>query len=223
MNRDRLWGLIWIAAVGTVVLLSTLLGIVPKVEESNTAAHELTTVEAQNTKHEAALATLKADFANIDELRDDLADVQLGIPLAADIPAFVVQLDAIAAQHQVTLDQISISDGTGYVPVEPVAAATGTDATTDAGAVASTDESVATAVPTSPGLTPATYISIPVSIEASGTSSTVLDFLAGLQYGNRIIAINTFSIDAGTTSDIVTISIVAEIYVLTDPSAQAAE
>ena len=31
MNRDRLWGLIWIAAVGTVVLLSTLLGIVPKV------------------------------------------------------------------------------------------------------------------------------------------------------------------------------------------------
>ena len=149
--------------------------------------------------------------------------MQLGIPLAADIPAFVVQLDAIAAQHQVTLDQISISDGTGYVPVEPVAAATGTDATTDAGAVASTDESVATAVPTSPGLTPATYISIPVSIEASGTSSTVLDFLAGLQYGNRIIAINTFSIDAGTTSDIVTISIVAEIYVLTDPSAQAAE
>ena len=216
MNRERLWGLTWIAAMGTVVLLGTLLGLVPKVEESNAAARELTMVEAQNTKLEASLATLNDDFANIDELRDDLADVQLGIPPAADIPAFVAQLATIAAQHQVTLDQISISDGTGYAPVAPVATATGAAATT---AAATTDASTATVVPASPALTPATYISVPVSIEASGTSSTVLDFLAGLQYGNRIIAINTFSTDAGTSSDIVTISIAAEIYVLTDPSA----
>ena len=220
MNRERLWGLTWIAAMGTVVLLGTLLGLVPKVEESNAAARELTMVEAQNTKLEASLATLNDDFANIDELRDDLADVQLGIPPAADIPAFVAQLAAIAAQHQVTLDQISISDGTGYAPVAPVATATGAAATT---AAATTDASTATVVPASPALTPATYISVPVSIEASGTSSTVLDFLAGLQYGNRIIAINTFSTDAGTSSDTVTISIAAEIYVLTDPSAKAAE
>ena len=220
MNRERLWGLTWIAAMGTVVLLGTLLGLVPKVEESNAAARELTMVEAQNTKLKASLATLNDDFANIDELRDDLADVQLGIPPAADIPAFVAQLAAIAAQHQVTLDQISISDGTGYAPVAPVATATGAAATT---AAATTDASTATVVPASPALTPATYISVPVSIEASGTSSTVLDFLAGLQYGNRIIAINTFSTDAGTSSDTVTISIAAEIYVLTDPSAKVAE
>ena len=220
MNRERLWGLTWIAAMGTVVLLGTLLGLVPKVEESNAAARELTMVEAQNTKLKASLATLNDDFANIDELRDDLADVQLGIPPAADIPAFVAQLAAIAAQHQVTLDQISISDGTGYAPVAPVATATGAAATT---AAATTDASTATVVPASPALTPATYISVPVSIEASGTSSTVLDFLAGLQYGNRIISINTFSTDAGTSSDTVTISIAAEIYVLTDPSAKAAE
>lgn len=219
MNRDRLWGLIWVVAVAAIVLLGTFLGIIPQAEAAKAASRELTTVEAQNTEHELALAALKADFAHIDELKDDVAELQLGVPLAADIPAFVAQLDAIGAQTQVTLEQISISDGTGYVPVEPVAAAAG-DATTD---TASTDAAVATAVPTSSRLTATTYISVPVSIEASGTSSSVLDFLSGLQYGDRIIAINSFSTDAGTTPDSVTVSIAAEIYVLVDPFATPAE
>lgn len=225
MNRDRLWGLTWIATVAAVVILGTLLGIVPKAEESNAAAREVTALESQNAEHEVALETLKEEFASIDELRDDLTDLQLGIPLAADIPAFVAQLGAIAAQYQVTLDQISISDGTGFVPVEAVAVAEGDAATTDAAATdaASTDTSTATALTMSPRLSPENYISVPVSIEASGTSATVLDFLSGLQYGDRIIAINTFSTVAGSTADAVTVSISAEIYVLVDPFGTATE
>ncbi|TFB73666.1 hypothetical protein E3O06_07480 [Cryobacterium glaciale] len=219
MNRDRLWGLIWIAAVAAVVLLGTLLGIVPKIEEANAASRELTTVEAQNAEHEVALATLKDEFAHLDELKDDLEELQVGIPLAADIPAFVAQLDAIAARHQVTLDQISISDGTGFVPIEPVVVAEEDAAAAD---TASTDTESTAALTMGPRLSPENYISVPISIEASGTSATVLDFLSGLQYGDRIIAISTFFTDSGDAAETVTVSISAEIYVLVDPFAKAA-
>ena len=225
MNRDRLWGLAWIAAVAAVVVLGTMLGIVPKAEEAKAASRELATVEAQNVEHELALAALQDQYASIDDLKDDLADLQLGIPLAADIPAFVAELSAIATQYQVTIEQISIADGTGYVPTEPVVAtdtaATDTAATdttaTDAAATA------ATGIDANSRVTAATYISIPVSIEATGTGSAVLEFLSGLQYGDRIIAINSFATDAAVTADVVTVSIEAEIYVLVDPTATTAE
>ncbi|SDM85691.1 hypothetical protein SAMN05216368_102402 [Cryobacterium flavum] len=221
MNRDRLWGLTWVAIVGAVVVFGTLLGIAPKVAEASAAARELTNVKAQNTQHELALATLKDEFAHIDVLKNNLAELQLGIPLTADIPAFVAQLDAIAAEHQVTLDQISISDGTGYVPIEPVAAPEAAAASTDA---ATADLAGADSAPTmSPRLSPANYISVPVSIEASGTNASVLDFLSGLQYGDRIIAIKTFSTGAGASAGEATVTIAAEIYVLVDPTAPAAE
>lgn len=226
MNRDRLWGLTWIVAVAAVVLLGTLLGIVPKVEEASAASRELTTVEAQNLEHEVALATLKDEFAHLDDLRDDLEELQLGIPLAADIPAFVAQLDTIATTYQVTLDQISISDGTGFVPIEPVVVA---EEDADAAAAAATDAPAADAANSTAALTmgarlsPENYISVPISIEASGTSATVLDFLSGLQYGDRIVAISSFSTDSAEAADTVTVSISAEIYVLVDPFATTAE
>lgn len=226
MNRDRLWGLTWIVAVAAVVLLGTLLGIVPKVEEASAASRELTTVEAQNLEHEVALATLKDEFAHLDDLRDDLEELQLGIPLAADIPAFVAQLDTIATTYQVTLDQISISDGTGFVPIEPVVVA---EEDADAADAAATDAPAADAANSTAALTmgarlsPENYISVPISIEASGTSATVLDFLSGLQYGDRIVAISSFSTDSAEAADTVTVSISAEIYVLVDPFATTAE
>lgn len=225
MNRDRLWGLTWIAAVAAVTLLGTLLGIVPKVEEASAASRELTTVAAQNAEHELALEALKDEFAQIDALRNDLKELQVGIPLAADIPAFVAQLDAIADRYQVTLDQISISDGTGFLPIEPIAVAAEDAAVTDTAATdtASTDTESTAALTMGPRLSPENYISVPISIEASGTSATVLDFLSGLQYGDRIIAISTFSTDSAEAADTATVSISAEIYVLVDPFATAAE
>ena len=228
MNRDRLWGLAWIAAVAAVVLLGTLLGLVPKVEEARAAARDITAVEDQNTMHEFALAALKVDYKRIDELKKDLVDLQVEVPLTASIPSFLAQLDATAAQHQVTLNQITVSDGTGYAapiavaaPVAdatPVPAAAPVAEATPVPAVAGV-ESIAAA---NPRLSAENYISVPISIEASGTSSTVLDFLSGLQYGDRIIAINSFSTSSGATVGVVTVTIEAEIYVLLAPTGTTA-
>jgi Tfp pilus assembly protein PilO len=221
-----LWGLVAIVVVGAVVILGSLLGVAPKLDEAKAASSELTQVEQQNTAHELALATLKSEFAQIDDLKNEVVELQLGIPLTADIPAFVDQLGASAAQYGVNLDQISISDGTGYLPGEAVAdtVETAADTTTEtdtaaAGAVAST---VVSAVAASPRLSPTTYISVPVSIEATGTNESVLQFLSALQHGQRIVAINSFSTDA-TDSAAVTLSVTAEIYVLVDPFAEFVE
>ena len=219
MNRDRIWGLIWIGAVAAVVVLGSLLGIAPKVAEAKAAVAELTIVQEQNAQHEAALVVLQEEYAQIASLKNDLVGLQRGIPLAADIPTFLAQLDSVAAENAVTLEQISVSDGAGYIPVELPTTA-GTDDAESAGEAA--EDSSPAPGEASARLSTANYISVPITIEASGTGDTVLDFLSGLQYGQRIIAINTFALSSGTSTDTVTVSISAEIYVLVDPFAEPA-
>lgn len=225
MNRDRLWNLIWGVAVLGVILLGTLLGVVPKIEEANAAVRDSTAIETQNAAYELKLASLKDDFAQIDELKADLAELQLGIPLGTDYPAFVAQLAAVADQYGITIDQIAISDGTGYAAV-PVAEVTDAAAADPSAATAAADAvpAAAEAVGTETGLAPServsstNYVSIPVSIEARGNATSVLDFISGMQHGNRIMAVTTLTTDATTADGVVTVEIAGEIYVLADPS-----
>ncbi len=217
MNRDRLWSLTWGVAVLGVILLGTTLGVVPKIEEANAAARDSTAIEAQNAVYEQELGSLKDDFAHIDELKADLAELQLGIPLGTDYPAFVAQLASVADQYGITLEQITISDGTGYTaaPVVDPAAADPVAADPTAADAVVAESGLAP----SERLSPTNYVSIPVSIEARGNASSVLEFISGMQHGNRIMAITTLTTDAIKVPGVVTTVIAGEIYVLADPSA----
>lgn len=243
MDINRLWVLGSVILIGATAVLGWVLGISPMLSESSVANAERVAVEAQNSTYESQAATLKKKFDGIGDLKSDLAALKLAVPEAADIPAFLAQLDAIAQQHQVTLTAISVSDAQPYVPV--VVAPVVTEATpaegtaptsTPAPTTAPTATEVAAALAPVPNklITASNFVSVPISLTVSGSYGNVMDFIEGLQKGERLVMVTTFATsaaeaapsatqDAANTppaaSDQVTTTISTLIYVLLDPAA----
>lgn len=249
MDRNRIWVIGAVLLIGVTGFLGWMLGISPKLSEARAADEERVSVETQNVGYEAQVATLKTQFESIGKLKSELAALQLAVPNAADIPAFVTQLDVISQQHQVTLTDITVNDAQPYVPVVVAApvAETAAPVASDAAAAAEAAPVVAPVAPTaldlgaalaptpSPLVTAANFVSVPVSLTVDGSYGSVLDFLEGLQKGTRLVMVTTFSTTgavagpvgdtteaaAPASSDQVTAKISGLLYVLLAPGAGA--
>ena len=230
MNVNRLWVLGAVLLMSVVALIGWSLGISPKLGEARDATAERVAVEAQNTSYELQLATLKQQFESIDGLRVDLADLRESVPQGANIPKFVGQLDSIALQNTVKLTAITVSDAQSYAaalattaapeaapPAEGAAAAAVPAEGTAAGATAAADA----AVPVAPVVTPAdNLIAIPISLSVEGGYQNVLDFISGLQQGERLVTVSAFGTTASADAPgMVTGTITALIYVLLNGAA----
>lgn len=248
MNLNRLWVFGSVILIAATAVLGWLLGISPKLIEASAADANRVVVETQNSASEGQVAALKKQFDNIGQLKNDLASLRSAVPNAAEIPAFVAQLDAIAEQHQVTLAAMVVSDAQLYVPV-PVVAPGAAGAAPVGGAApaptpaptptAPTAAEVAAAAAPVPGkaITATNFVSVPISVSVTGSYPDILDFIEGLQKGTRLVMVTKFataaadspsgatSASTGTaapaTSDTVTTTISALIYVLLDPAAAA--
>ncbi|TFD66910.1 hypothetical protein [Cryobacterium ruanii] len=198
--------------IGASVVFGGLLGIAPKLEEIQAATTQREAVLAQNSKHEADLIVLKRDFAGIAELRSHLATLQTAVPVDAGIPEFLDELEVIARQNGIVLKSLTVSDAVAYQPAAQPAA--GTDALADTGTAAAADASAASAQSSS--LTPENYLAVSVSMSLAGAHSNLFDFVAGLQGGQRSIAISTLATDTGDGSVENEMTILGTIYVLVD-------
>ena len=228
MNVNRLWVLGAVLLMSVVALMGWSLGISPMLSESRDATAERVAVEAQNTSYELQLATLKQQFESIDDLRLDLADLRQAVPQGANIPQFVGQLDSIALQNTVALTTITVSDAQSYAsalattaapeaapPAEGAAAAVPAEDAAAAGAAADP------AVPVTPAVAPAdNLIAVPISLSVEGGYQNVLDFISGLQQGERLVTVNAFGTTATADAPgMVTGTITALIYVLLNDAA----
>lgn len=228
MDRNRWWILGTVLLIGIVGGMGWLLGISPKLDETRAASMEQVAVEAENASYEIQLASLKKQFEGIDNLRADLAALRQAVPSQADIPVFIGQLDSIAQQDQVTLTAISVSDAQPYLPEVADPAVVAPPSTNG-----SADRSEPTPSPTGPGettlsgaaqrdlVTAEKFVAIPISLTVDGSYGNVLDFIEGLQKGDRLVMVTTFDVTAAAaeTPDSVTATIAAFIYVLLDPIA----
>ena len=227
MNVNRLWVLGAVLLMSVVALMGWSLGISPKLGEARDATAERVAVEAQNTSYELQLATLKQQFESIDDLRVDLADLRESVPQGANIPQFVGQLDSIALQNTVKLTTITVSDAQSYAAAlattaapeaAPPAAGAAAAAVPAAGAAAATADA---AVPVAPVVTPAdNLIAIPISLSVEGGYQNVLDFISGLQQGERLVTVSAFGTTASADApSMVTGTITALVYVLLNGAA----
>ncbi|TFD59866.1 hypothetical protein E3T39_09270 [Cryobacterium suzukii] len=215
MTRNRLFGAVLILIIGASVVLGGMLGIVPKLDEIQAANAQREVVLAQNIQHEADLIVLKRDFAGIAELRTYLTTLQSGVPVDAGIPDFLDELEVIARQNSVTLDSLVISDAVAFQPAAELATESGGSAETGTG----TDLAVASAVPAaSTVLTAENYLAVTVSMTIAGAHSNLFDFVAGLQHGERSIAISTVATANGEGAIVNEMTVVGTIYVLLDPN-----
>ena len=234
MDAKRLWTIGAVLAMVVVVAAGWFLGIQPQLTEASTASQNLATAQTQNAAAANSLAKLKADHEGIAELKKSVESLRQSVPSSAQLSAFVTELDLLGGEHQVEVKSISVSDAKPYTPPAPVAVAPapGTPAAPTASPSPSPSSApvasapmapTAPAVVTNPRITAANFVAIPVALKVSGTYSKVLDFVKGLQAGERLFLVTTFATtelkDPTSAASQVSASVGGLVYVLLDNGA----
>lgn len=230
MDKNRLWMIGSVLVMAVVLVGGALLGLQPQLAAAAAANEQRISVEASNAGQAAVLAQLKKDFEGIDALKAELAPLSASVPSGTRMPAFVKQLDALAGMTQVTLDGFTVSEATPYAPVEAPAATVA-----DPAAAAAAPPTDAAAVPTA-GVPPVrneqitadNFASMAVTVTVSGSYGNALNFVNGLQNGERLFLVSgltTTSQDAGeeeSNGGNVSAVITGLVYVLVPPAAPGA-
>ncbi|TFB87091.1 hypothetical protein E3O44_08055 [Cryobacterium algoricola] len=218
MDKNRIWMIGSVLVMVAVVGLGLLLGIQPQLAAVATADDARVGVEATNASQAAVLAKLQADFAGIDTLKADLVPLEASVPSGTQMPRFVNQLDALAKSTSVTLTGMTVADAVPYAAPAPLAS-TGTAGT-----------AVVAAPPVTNSLITATnFASLAVQITVVGSFDHSLDFVNGLQSGERLFLVTgltTSKAEAdpaakGKASTDVTAVITGFVYVLVPPATAA--
>lgn len=220
MNTNRIWMIGTGIAIVAVVIVGWFLGISPVVQQSHNARSEQASLALSNGTSEARVAALKKKFANISELEASLDSLTESVPIEANIPVFLREVNDLTASSGVTLGTVSIGDAQSYVPPVTANATSRTDTATaspspspSASASASSGET-AVVTPVVTGAA-ARLVQVPVTVSVSGDYSKVMTFLGGVQNGSRLYFVNTVNVvQAGDDSTEFTGTIAGFVYVL---------
>jgi Tfp pilus assembly protein PilO len=186
VSNNRLWIIGTALLVVATVALGWLLGISPQLKEAAKAASDTAAVDAQNVVNNAELERLKKQFAQIDDIRAEVDELNVSVPPTLDITSFLRQIDALATEHGVTVQGVTPTDAATFVPSEDEAAAeTETPAPVppadDPAALAAEAVAAATA-----NVADGQLITVGISVVVTGTYDQVLAFTRGLQLGDRL-------------------------------------
>jgi len=205
MDRNKWWLVGAVLVIGLALLTGWSLGISPQLRSAQDTRTEQVSIDAQNVSSEALLASLQEQFDGLDDLENELAKLRKSIPNAAELPEFFRQIDAVAAEQQVSVASITAADAQPVIILDAPAA----------------DDAAAT-TPTTV-LSPEQFVTVPVTITVEGGYDSALAFVHGLQLGERVLTITNISTQplAGEeTSEAVTATISGLVYVLLDASSQ---
>lgn len=205
--------------MAVVVVGGWFLGIQPQLSAANAAGESRTTEAAQNAASERLLTTLKRDFEGIGELKNSNATLRRSVPSSAQLSTFVTELDALSGQNGVAVTTITVSDAKAYTPPVIVAAAvtgaaagpTPSPSATAAPVVAAPVAPEAPLLVTNPKITAANFIAIPIELKISGPYANVLDFVKGLQAGERLFLVTNLSTAPPTVKTTVASTVDADI------------
>lgn len=199
MISNRIWVFGALLLSVAIVGLGWLLGISPKLAEIDVAIAERTSVEQQNQAHEAVIAMLKGQFAQIDETQSELDELQLSIPGTSQLGTFFDDTAALVASHGLILDNLTALEGAAYGgSVDP-------NAPTGGGAVQPGDGTAvdpnAPAAPVDAGLA-GRFFTIGIALKVLGTADQVFALTKAMQEDERLLLITDvdFTVDGGNQS-----------------------
>ncbi|MCU1525673.1 MAG: hypothetical protein JWO18_2567 [Microbacteriaceae bacterium] len=225
MNRDRLW-LIGIGILIFAVLVGGwFVGVSPIVDQASAADSQRANIAATNDSSAARISVLRQQFANIGELQGQLDKLKLSVPETSDTQAFLREIDSLTSQDQVQLTGVTFQNATAYVPPvsPPPRGSTGTGST----ATPSPSPSATASSPTS-GTTPARPAStsrlalIPVQLTVTGAYDAVMNFIGGIQMGQRLFLVTSTGITLSPSDGKFTGVMGGYIYALPTAAAAAA-
>jgi Tfp pilus assembly protein PilO len=183
-TNTRLWIIGSMLLVVAILAMGWFLGVAPKLAEAATAGQQQTSAEAQNVVHESEIAVIKKQFDQLPVLKSQLAILRAAVPEGNGMSAFLDELHALEQQNQVSLTDFKAGDGQPYTPVK-----------SDASTVSATN----------PLITPDNFVAIEVSLSVSGDDANVMQFIDGVQTGERLFLVTSLKLDqdkpdAATTS-----------------------
>lgn len=106
-NRTSRWSMATALICVVVLAASWFLLISPRRAEATQIRGQVTAAGEQASELEFQIAQLKAEFADLDERKAELAAIHEELPSAAEIPALVRELQTMAAASGVTLNSIT--------------------------------------------------------------------------------------------------------------------
>ncbi|MHB1234487.1 MAG: hypothetical protein ACYCZK_02310 [Microbacteriaceae bacterium] len=200
MEANRIWTIGSIVLMVVIVAAGWLLGIQPQLAAADAANQSRAQVHSSTVANQAVLEQLKKDYQGLDQLKQQLAALRQAVPAQADASAFVTELNALASAHQVTVKSIVVSDAKPYSPPPAAPASPAPSASPAPTASPSPAPPPAGTAPgaSNPQITAANFIVIPVQVTVSGPYGNVLDFVAGLQTGQRLFLVTAFSSGVAT-------------------------
>jgi Tfp pilus assembly protein PilO len=231
MNSNRIWMIgAALAAIG-IVLLGWFLGVQPQIAAGVDSNSKRADVDAQNVVQRQELDTLKKQFASIDALDQELAQLRVSLPPDAAIAALIGELQRNTAGNHVSFKALTVGDAQLYQPtvavvpaVPPTDGATPTATPTpEAGAAAEVPTPAAAAAPlgtpafSSPLVDASNFVVIPVSVTVGGSYHDIVAFTKSLQFGDRLVLVNALTLkpgDAGGYEGVMS----GFVYVLRDPT-----
>lgn len=181
-TSTRLWTFATVIIVIVLVALGWFLGVSPQLTAAAVAELERQNVAAQNVALRAATDALAADFAAIDELRDQLVEVEGEFPPLAEYDDFSETFLGALQAAGLVLDSAQVS----------LAAPLSVDV-----------------VPDENGVVPSgTLLKLPVTITVEGDLRAALVFIDALQRSERFTFVNVASFADGTTEPFTVVSVV---------------
>lgn len=193
-------GALLIVAGGWLLLISPVLTTASETREAAVSTQD------SNAMLQVKIKRLAAQFEELDVYKGELAALRLQVPTTGELASYLRQIDAVAAQHSVTITAVLPGTGAELV-VDPatVAVASGGEVAELAAAPQPAAESAdaegegegetVTDAPATTGATaPAGLVAVPISITAMGTYDDMAAFLADIQGATeRLFLITTIT------------------------------
>ena len=220
---NRLW-IIGLATITVVLLVAGwFIGIQPLLTAAAAADAERSSIETLNDAKALSIAQLAIDNENIDELEEEYSALKRSIPNTKGSAAFISGLDGLASQSGVRIEAITLGDAQAYtVPASAAVVAAPDPAET-------TDEAEADAAPPAPAepvgavavtnslITPSNFVGVAVTVNVLGSYDAVLNFVNGMQMGDRLFLLTAFTSSTNADTADVTATVTGMIYVLKQP------
>ncbi len=194
-TSNRLWALGSAVLVVAIVAMGWFLGISPKLSEASTADEQRVTAETQNIAQAAEVAKIKKQYEQLPALKQQLAVLRGAMPTDDELSTFLGELHKLEQTNGVTLISVETKDALPYTPV---------------------DKPFTTVSTTNPLVTPENFVAIPMTLNVTGAPDRVMDFVQGVQTGDRLFLVTALNLAEDETGDAYSAKVEGYVYVLLD-------
>jgi len=178
--------------IGTAVLAVVILAgswfllISPVLAEASDTDQQAEQVEVANTQHEARIAVLAEQHADIETYRAELATLRSSIPADESLAPYLRELQALGEAHGVTLSTMAPTTAQAFTPVPVMTDVPVVETATEPADAAPADAAAdpVDAVATVP-VVPEGMAYVAVSLTAVGGYDAVRSYVDALQRGTQ--------------------------------------